>query len=229
MAAAIAALAVGVLSPAVAVGQGTAVSPLAGDWEVGVAASWLGAIPLGSASANLTTPAGGALPLFATASRFASGLGVEVEIARALSRRIHVAGVATWMRTSIETDVTDDAEDVADVRLTNHTSRVSAEGSVSIALATWPRQSVYATAGGGWMRELPGGVLFGANGGVGKVGAGVKYWWRRRQPGQARPGRERSIGLRVEARAVARSHGVSFGASRARVAPGLLAGLIFGL
>lgn len=224
-----AALALGVLAPAVAAGQGTVAAPPAGRWEIGVAATWLGAFPLGSAAANLTTPGGGALPLFATSSRFAPGVGVEFEIARALSSRIHLAGIAAWTRTNIETDVTDDAEDVADVRLTNRASRVSAEGSVSVTLAAWPRRSVYAIAGGGWMRELPGGVLFGANGGVGKLGVGVKYWWRRAQPAQARPGRERSIGLRVEARTVARYPGVAIGSPRVQVVPGLLAGLILGL
>ena len=220
--------------PATAAGQASGPLRTTDHWEIGLFASGSGAMPLGSASADLTTPGGGMFPLFEAASRFASGIGMEVQIAHALSGRVHLAGIATWTRADIETDITGDAESVADVRLVNRASRVSAEAAVSITLADWERRSFYVLMGAGWMRELPDGVVYGADGGIGKLGAGVKYWWRRSPPRTSRstpapPRRMRSIGLRVEGRAVARYPGVVIGVSRVRVAPGLLAGLIIGL
>ena len=220
-------------TPAVAAGQASAPVSNVGRWELGLSATALGAMPLGAASADLTTPGGAPFPLFEATSRFAPGFGAEFQIARVLSSRVHVAGVATWTRADIETRITGDAEEVADARLLNRASRVSAEGAVSIDLAARDRRAFYVLAGAGWMRELPGGVVFGANGGIGKLGVGMKYWWRRPQPDTSRftpaqSRRKRAIGVRIEARAVARYPGVVFGSSRVRVAPGLLAGLIFG-
>lgn len=196
-------------------------------WEGGIAAAWLGPVPLGSSSATLTTPGGNRLTVFNASSRFAPGLGVDVQIGRPLARRLAFEVSTSWARVDLETAITDDVEDVADVRLINRASRVSAEGAVLFTLAGHDRRVLYALAGGGWMREMPSGVMIGTDGAVGKVGAGMKYWWRR--PGQMRPGGARAVGLRVEARAVSRSRGVSVGASRVRVAPGVLAGIIFGL
>jgi len=204
--------------PSVAVAQAAAPR-----WELGVSLLWQGPMSAGSASADLIRPDGGVLPLLRTQADFGAGPGVEVRLATAVTRRLAAAVTGSWTRTDVRVRVTEDVDGAPPLTLAETVSRVAIEGAGLWTLATRPRASIYARAGAGWMREVAGGGLLVEDGGIGTVGAGVKYWWR-----LPPPGRGRALGLSAEGRAVVRSGGLRLGARGLRVSPAASVGLVMG-
>lgn len=192
--------------------------------EAAFGALWIGPMPHGERSADLTRPDGGALPLLGTTVSIGPGPGVEAHLARVLSDRVTVEATGTWISTEIRTRITSDFEDAPALTSSTSLTRLSVEGSALWTIATrGDRRTVFLRAGGGWMRELVGGAALAVDGAVGNVGAGVKYWW-----GTSIPGRGRRLGLRVDGRAVLRWRGVDLGTRIVRVAPAASANLMIG-
>jgi hypothetical protein len=213
------ACAIAVLQPAVAEGQPR---PAARSLEAAFGALWVGTMPLGDRSADLSRPDGGPQSLFRTDVSIGPGPGAEVHVSKAVSPGFAAELSGSWTRLEVRTEVTADTEGAALVTATTSLSRISIEGSGLWTLAgDGDATSFFVRAGGGWMRELAAGAVLGAAGAVGNAGAGVKYWW-----GTSIPGRGRRWGLRVDGRAVLRWRGVDLGTRAVRVAPAASANLM---
>ena len=192
-------------------------------WQVAVGGAYVGAMPLGSESADLQRPDGSPLPLFQTDVSLRQGLGVEVHLTRQLGARSAAEVTGAWTSTRIRTRVSSDFENIPAATLTERLSRFAVEASVLWNFAATADRSVFLRAGGGWMREVAGSATFTDDGLIGNVGVGMKYWWSRSTPGQGR-----RWGVRLDGRAVLRARGVDLGAETVRVAPAAAADLLFG-
>jgi hypothetical protein len=195
----------------------------AGRNEAAIGGFWLGAMSLGRSSADLDRSGGGSLPIFRSDVRMGPGAGVEVHAGRALTGRLSVEGTGTWTLMEIRTRVSGDLEDAPAATLTTDVSRLAVEVSALWTVRGHARRSIFVRAGGGWMRELAGGLTLAEDGAIGNIGGGVKYWWR--NPAQ---GRGRRMGVRVDGRAVLRSRGANLGSGTVRMAPAASASLIVG-
>lgn len=190
--------------------------------ELALTAAWIGPQSFGTSDAALTAPNGSPLVVFRTDSRLAPGAAFEVHLGRRLARRFWVEATGSWQHADYETRVFDDIEDGDDLTLAVSSSRYTVEGSALWTLAERGALTVFARGGAGWVRETAGGRSLVADGAIGNVGAGVKYWWG------LRPGRLRRIGLRVEGRVSLRSGALTLGESQVRFAPVVVGGIIFG-
>jgi hypothetical protein len=192
--------------------------------ELAAGALVVGAMSLGSSTADLLRPDGGPLTLFRSAARLNPAPGLELHVSAPVTSRVSVEATGTWVPTDVRTRITDDFEDVPDATLTTGMSRFSVEGSLLATLAgRGARTSVFIRAGAGWMREVAGGAALAADGVIGNIGAGVKYWW-----GTQPPVGGHRLGVRVDGRAVLRWRGLSLGATAVRVAPAASADLLIG-
>jgi len=189
--------------------------------EVGLNAVFFGPTTAGRADADLIRPDGRPTALFRTENRFDAGLSAEATLSASVSRRLALEVAGTLGRTRLRTGVTDDVEGAAEVAITAPVVTVSVEGHAVWAMRTGVRSVLFLRGGGGWLRELVDGGVLSADGAVGNIGVGMKYWWRARPPRQL--GR---VGLRIEGRALMRSSGVSFGPRGIRIAPAASVGLV---
>ncbi|MCC7008573.1 MAG: hypothetical protein IT184_07125 [Acidobacteria bacterium] len=191
--------------------------------EVSVGAALGGPAPLGTSSADLVRPNGEPLSVFRTDVRFGLGAGGEAGVAAFLSRRVGVEASGSWLRQQIRTTISDDYEGAAPVTLTQPMYRLAVEGALVVMLAQDPKSGVFLRAGGGWMQEMTDGATLAETGATAAAGLGMKYWWRDRPVG-----RGARIGLRVEARLLARTRGLTFGSRTWQFGPTGMAGLVVG-
>lgn len=205
-----------------AVAQTGARPPVQREHEAAIGVVVAGPASLGSSSATLIRPNGTPLELFRVENRFAFRYGVEAVLGYQLARRFWLEGAGSWTRGDIESRVESDFEDATLLTAATKLSRFAVEGGGLVALnepgaATW-----FLRGTAGWMRELGGDNVLAENGIIGNAGFGVKYWWRDPATGS------RKIGLRLEARANARTGGIALGEDKLRVAGVGFAGLMFG-
>jgi hypothetical protein len=187
---------------------------------IGASGVVLGPIPLGTASADYQTPGGDALSLFHTEGRLPTSGGVEGHVTVSVAPRVALEAAGAWMRPHLTARIGDDFEGADAVRTSLPLSRFSAEGAVLVAFARRGRAVWFVRGGAGWMREMAGWGTFAADGTIGDLGLGVKYWWRTRVRDDT--GR---LGLRVDARLAGRAGGLVAGARAVRLAPLVSAGL----
>ena len=190
--------------------------------EATIGAVVAGPASLGSTSATFIRPDGTPLELFRVKNRFDFRYGVEAILSYQLARRFWLEGAGSWTRGDVESRVESDFEDATLLTAAVSLSRFTVEGGGLVALndpgaATW-----FLRGTAGWMRELGGDNVVAENGIIGSAGFGVKYWWRDPATGS------RKIGLRLEARANARTGGIALGEDKLRVAGVGFAGLMFG-
>lgn len=191
--------------------------------EVSLGAALGGPAALGSAGADLIRPNGSSLTQFRTGTRFGAGVGGEVGVAAYFSRRAGIEATGYWLRHQVRTEITDDYEGAPSVTLTQPIYRMSVEGALVVMLTQGPRADVFVRAGGGWMQEVADGATLAETGTTATVGVGAKYWWRDRPLG-----RGTRIGLRMDARVLARNGGVTLGSRTWQFGPTGMAGLVFG-
>jgi hypothetical protein len=177
---------------------------------------------LGTSSAALIRADGSPLELFRTRNRSGAWFGVEAMMTFPLTSRLAVEGAGSWSRGDLESRIEGDFEGATLVTATTPLSRFGVEGGALVSLVQRPRLAWFVRGSAGWMRELSSGNVIAENGVIGNVGTGVKYWW---QPPAAN---RRAWGVRVEARAHARSNGVAVGEDKLRVAGVVFGGLIVG-
>jgi hypothetical protein len=191
--------------------------------EIGLGATFVGKTDFGSSSANLIKPDGSNLVLFQTSNELATGVGLELNLGYAVTRRLTAEASAAWVKADLRSSVSGDFENASPLTTTETLSRVTVEGAASWTLLERGRTMVFARGSVGWMRELVGtGVLY-EDGLVATAGGGVKYWWRDRSRG-----RLRRAGLRVDARVASLAAAITLGNPSRHYVPMVAGGIIFG-
>jgi hypothetical protein len=184
---------------------------------------WIGPASFGQSQEGLLRPDGSTLPVFTADSSLRSGVGVEVNLDIGLMRRLMAEVTGGWTRSTLASRVTGDAEGADALTVTDTLTRFSLEGAAVWTLRLRGRTTWFLRGGAGWMRELAGSSALVDDGVVGRVGAGVKYWWRDRPRG-----RLRRVGVRFDGGVQIRSGSITLGDHGLRVAPMVSGGLIFG-
>lgn len=197
-------------------------APLPGRVEVAAGALWVARQAMGSTDASETSADGTRFRLFASDSSLAAGVGIEGRIGVRLTRVLQLDASATYAKLELRSRITSDVEGIPDITLTEAVTQWTVEGAVVAHLARWRLGASgvpFLSAGAGYLRELHEGGTLAETGRRYHVGGGINYLLTRRDER-----RLKSTGLRVDARAVLRTGGVSF-TDGAQVAPALGASL----
>jgi hypothetical protein len=186
-------------------------APRAHHVTVSAGGFWTGPYSIGDATAALRSNAPGPTPapftLFSTASTIDSAGGVSVLAGFALTRSLTIEGGGSFSRPLLSTKISQDAEQAAGTVV-----REPLEQFVIDAGAVWflpiglgSRARLYASGGGGYLRQLHQERSLVETGRVYYAGTGVNLWLRGGQ------GPTKSLGLRTDIRANWRRDGIEFG------------------
>jgi hypothetical protein len=195
---------------------------------VGAGVLWSGTYSIGDATAALRSNAPGATPppftLFSTKSTVDSAAGVLVRGGFAVTPSITLEASASLSRPALSTQIFQDAEQAAAA-----VAGESLEQYVCEAGAVWylpvrlgPKWRVFASGGGGYLRQLHQERTLVETGSVYYAGAGVNLWLR------GGHGPSKSLGIRSDARINWRRGGIEF-ENQTRAFPTLSVALFVGL
>ena len=180
--------------------------------ELDVGAAWLGGVDFGTIDATLTANQSARAPytLFKTASSLSPAPGVGAQAGFHLTRVFSVEAAFGYARPSLETAVTADVEGAPDTTAREQLSQfvVDVSGVAHLWTLQVKRAVPFVLAGGGYLREVHAGNLLDDGGHTYHVGGGLKL------PFLVRRGFVRTVGLRVDARAVFRSGGADLDPAR---------------
>lgn len=182
--------------------------PPASRVDVGIGTLWIGRQPLGTKTATETTGAGGALPLFSTSSDLAGAAGLEARVGVRLTRSVTAEADASYLKPQLRIAISADSEGAAALTATETIQQFTVGGNVLWYLPHGrraPRLAPFALAGGGYLRQLHDRATLVETGRFYQVGGGVTYLLV-----SGRHFHTKGAGVRVDARAVVRSQGVSF-------------------
>lgn len=178
-----------------------------GRFEVGVGLRWTGRASFGSREANETTSAGTPSTIFTTSSELASASGIEGRAGIHLTRRLRAEAAGSYGTPQFVTRVTLDIESSTPVRATERIQEFTIQGAMVWDLAVprlGARTTPFVSAGAGYLRQLHAGGVLAASGQVYEIGGGVKHLVVSRDHA-----RLKGIGVRADARVVARAKGVA--------------------
>jgi opacity protein-like surface antigen len=191
-----------------------------GRFEIAAGVTWTGHMSLGAAAAT-ETAASGSFTLFSTSTELAAAPGVEVRFGVRLTPVLELEASSSYAQPRLQTAVSGDAENGASVTASESVRQYTVDGAVVANMRGWRirnRATPFVLAGAGYLRELHEGETLAASGQNFFAGGGVKYAL------MSRPHGLKGVGVRAEARALARREGVAFD-SRLRVTPVLAASL----
>lgn len=187
-------------------------SAMPGRFELGAGLLWTGAQPLGSRDANLTTGTGSTLRLFSSTSDLRAVAGLEGRIGVKLTRRIETEVLASYATPQLRTRVSNDTENSAGATVTESVKQYNIGAAVSWYALT-PRSNMrarpFVIAGASYLRQLHEAATLVATGQTYYVGGGAKLLLASR-PRKAL----KVVGIRLDARAVVRTKGISFDGRR---------------
>jgi hypothetical protein len=200
--------------------QATGADP--GRIELSAGALWVGQQVLGSNAANETTSTGTSLRLFSASSDLAAAAGVDGRVGVRLSHALVATAEASYTKPQLRVSISNDTENSTPVTAIETTQQYMIGGAVVWYLPyrfNASRVAPFVTGGGGYLRQLHEAATLVVTGRYYQVGGGVTYLFA------SRPNRIlKGLGLRAEARAIVRQHGVAFDTS-AHLAPALAAAL----
>jgi len=209
------------LPPAVLAQSPTGPEP--GRVEATIGLTWIGRETIGSGDATETTRSGSALSLFNTSTDLAAGSGFEARLGFTLSRAFELEASGAYAVLHLRTEIVGDYENAVSASPAETIRQFTA----GAGLLWYPRHRQarpanvvpFLMGSGGYLRELHEGAVLIETGRYYEVGGGVKFLfgWRK---GTLLKG----VGLRVDARALARTGGIAFD-GRAHVSPELGAAL----
>ena len=183
-----------------------------GRFEVSVGSLWIGRQTLGSNSANETTGTGGKFTLFSTSTELASVRGLEGRVGVRVWRALEAEVEASYGKPQLKISISNDAENAPPVTATETIQQMTIGAGIvwSVPYRPWSGRLVpFATAGGGYLRQVHDPATLIDTGRYYQVGGGVKVLLvsssRRFFKG---------LGARVDARAIVRSKGVAFNDNR---------------
>jgi len=195
-----------------------------GRIEVSGGIVWMGGASLGTRPATETAPGGGRFQLFSTDSSLEGAAGLSARVGASLSRTFQIDVDAAYVRPSLATVVSGDAEQAAGLTASERLQQITIGGELLAHLWKWPlgsRGVPFVAAGAGYLRQLHESQTLAVNGRTYNVGGGVKFRLNRME------GRRlKTFGVRLDVRAEARQRGVAFD-DRLHVSP-VLAASLFG-
>jgi hypothetical protein len=202
-----------------------------GGVELALGGRWLFPHGVNSENARATTPSGGDFTLFNTESEMGGTPALEGRVGFRVSRRVWLSFVGSYGWTSLDTRVTDDAEDIGDVTVRGNATEFTVGGMMHIELGRQPRRGRWVSllfVGGDWVRDVPEDG-FGAESGT-MIHAGMAVDRHLGSFGTPRPGAKpralKDLALRLEGRLTLRSGGVIPDDS-VHLAPGVGALIVF--
>ena len=204
-----------IAAAALVLGAGTARAQVPGEGpfrrgaiEIDVGGVWQAGLPMGTARATLTGNQQGTPPVtfFETSSSFEPVAGVDGRVAVHLSSVFAIEGGFRFAQPRLETRITDDFEDAADLTAVRDISQYVFDVNAVAHLNgfRFGAGSVpFVFGGGGYVRELYDGRQVVETGQVYQAGGGVKLLFRH-SPRAALKG----LGVRLDARVLMRRGGV---------------------
>jgi len=189
-----------------------------GTVEISAGAIVANGLTLSSGAANETTPSGGSYALFTTTTTLARAAAAEVRIAVHLTSHLDAAGTLGYGTPRLRIAASGDAEGAAPVIASERLEEVAVTGGVvwyPRPLAAESRLAPFLTAEAGFLRVLHGELTLGQDDREYLVGGGVKFILHR-------GGGVRMLGLRIDARGIARARGLF---PKTRVTPAVGAAL----
>jgi outer membrane protein with beta-barrel domain len=194
--------------------------PRAGTFEISGGGLWTGSSSFATVLANETrNPATGSQPLtlFQGERRLDSGAGAEAHLGLYFGRRVSIEGGLQFSRPSLTVRTSSDFEGAPDTTAASPIAQFVVGGSLLYHFGAG-RVVPFASVGAGYFRQALENNSIVETGNEIHGGAGLKYWFG---------GRRRS-GIRAEARASARSGGISLdGSTKRRVVPTVSAGFTY--
>jgi hypothetical protein len=183
-----------------------------GRFELAIGPLWVGRQALGSSDATETTGAGGSLTLFGTSTALSSASGLEARVGVKVSRAFEAEASGTYAAPQLRAQISNDAEGAASVTATEVIQQFTVGAGVVWYVRparSASRFAPFATAGGGYLRQLHESATLVETGRFYQFGGGVKYLF------VSRPGSHlKGIGARIDVRALVRQQGVAFDAGR---------------
>jgi hypothetical protein len=175
--------------------------------ELGVGVSWIGGQPLGDTTANETTAAGSTRPLFTASSDLGAAAGFAGRAGVRLTRSLVAEAEGAYTKPQVRIALTADAESAADVTAVETVEQFSIGGGVLWYLPTrgLGRIAPFATAGGGYLRQLHEQGTLVETGSFYQIGGGASVLLI-----TGRHFLTKGMGARVDVRAMARSKGIKF-------------------
>ena len=196
--------------------------PTAGRIEVAAGPWWTGATSVGARDATLTAADGSRFRLFSTSSALASASGVELRVGARVARVIDAEVVASYAVPRLTTTITADSENGAATTASEPIRQITIEGRWCICRRLGPRShSVRDDRAAGYYQTCTNFRPSIETGRVYHIGGGIKVPLVSRARAQKWV---KQIGVRVDARAVVRTDGVTLD-DRAHIAPALAASL----
>lgn len=193
--------------------------------EIGAGLTWMGVATIGSSDANETTPSGGSLRLFSTSTDLGAAPGVDARVSVRLTDLLQLEGATSYSTPSVRTTIRNDVETRDQTTATEAVKQIVVGADLLVFLSrqrAGRRGTPFVSAGAGYLRQLHEGATLVQTGRTFQAGGGVKFVLvaRNRSP-------LRTVGVRADARAVARASGVTLD-GRTHLSPALGAGLFFG-
>lgn len=175
--------------------------------ELGVGVEWIGRQPLGDIAATETTGAGAKQTLFTASSELAAAGGFTGRAGVRLGRSLALEAEGSYLKPQLRIALSGDSEGAAAVTAAETLEQFTIGGAVLwyLPVRRMPRVTPFATAGGGYLRQLHEAATLAETGRYYQFGGGVSFLLV--------PGRRyhtKGMGARVDARAVVRSRGVAF-------------------
>lgn len=192
--------------------------PPASRVEIGVGVIWIGRQPLGDTAATETTGAGGKQTLFTASSELAAAGGFSGRAGVRLGRSLAIEVEGSYVKPELRIALSGDSEGAAAVTAAETIQQFTIGGAVlwHVPVRRLPKVTPFATAGGGYLRQLHEAATLAETGRYYQVGGGASFLLV-----SGRHFHTKGMGARVEARAVVRSKGVAFdGGSKTSPAAG---------
>lgn len=177
-------------------------------FHLGIGVIWDGRQPLGDNIAKETTAAGGAATLFSTSSELAGAAGAAARLGVRLTRSLVAEAEASYLKPELRIAISGDAENAAAVTALDTTQQFTIGGGVVWYLPgrRWsPRFAPFATAGGGYLRQLHEQNTFLQTGRYYQLGGGLSTLLVTEPHVHIK-----GVGIRADLRALVRSKGVVF-------------------
>lgn len=151
------------------------VSEPIGRVQIGVGFGWLGGAAFGEQPADLRAASGGPYRLFDSESNLGSTGSFEARVGIGLSRRFGVEGRFAFSKPELQTLVSSDAETTGSLTIAESIDHYVFDGGVVVRFAEWDRVTPFASAGGGYVRQLHEGQALVETGHLFYVGGGLTF------------------------------------------------------
>ena len=177
-----------------------------GRLELSGGAVWAGALALGSAAATETSSSGQPEPIFATSTTLGALAAFEARVGWRFARAFTVEADAAVGKHDLRIAVSNDVEGAPAATVAERVEQFTIGGAlVWYAPIASPRVRPFAAAGGGYLRALHENATLVQTGHYYQFGGGADVLLMSRDPA-----RLKSLGVRVDARALVRVKGVAF-------------------